>query len=242
MGNKDHTRRKYLAMSGSVFGAITVPTGAAASKPTDIDTSFDPSNESEVINFTQDLEQVENLDQVYQHLSTEQVQAVREVSQPKETKFSVEAETIDGTEVSYSESRSKRAHRIREDDGLNPLRVFAQSSAEIERVTYRAYTTGLPPYDELWSFGTEATWSYDGEEVDNVSYKHAAETSHPLWHYSGIIDETENILDSAFTVYKQAEFEYCEPLQFGCVGSDTPYIEIIGDADGDHEVRSNYDV
>lgn len=241
MKEENQTRRKYLALAGSVVGGTIVPTTVAADEPADVDTNFDPSNRAEVVQFTQGLEDVEDLEGVYRQLNQDQVKAVREVLQPRESKVDIETETTDGTVARRTETRSMRRTRgTRQTDRSQPRRVSAQSSGELERVTYRAYTTGLPPYDELWSFGLQVTWTHDGDEVDNISAKHAVETSHPLWHFDDIIDESKNDLGSAFTYYKQARFEYCEPLKFGCVGSDTPYIEVIGDSSGDHEVKSNY--
>lgn len=221
MSNNNPSRRKVLRASGASLGTVlatgtVLSTSANASESgNEVDTNFDPDKETEVFQFIKQTSDVENFRQIFVKLDERQKGAVRRAMRPQQLKTEYK-ERPASTDLSIA------------------------SSWETATATYRAYAEGLYPYDKLWSFGVEAKWEHNGTEVRNLTGKHAVDTSHPLWHFKKIIDEEPRVEDDSITYYKQGKFAYCEPVKVGCFKSDTPYIEIQGDANGNHSADSNY--
>lgn len=155
---------------------------------------------------------------MYKQLTEEQKEAVREVLQPQKVTFT------------YNETMPAG------DAGTEVVTDSAWLNAE---ATARAYAEGADGV-QVWSFGVEATWQYNGLSVRNVNAKHAVDTNHPFWHWKKIVDETTSVYDSECRAYKQGKFSFCEPIGVGCVKSNTPYIEHTGTASGAHTTESNY--
>jgi hypothetical protein len=219
MSDNNPSRRKVLALSGASLGTVFATTANASESSNQVDTDFDPEKETEVYQFLKQTSDVENFKRIFAKLDGRQKAAVKRAMRPQQLK------------TEYNERPASAA----ETDELSTA-----SSWETTTATYRAYAEGLYPYDELWSFGVEATWEHNGTEVRNLTSKHAVQTGHPLWHFKKLIDETDRVESDSIECYKQAKFAYCEPLKIGCVKSNTPYIEIHGDDTGDHSAESNY--
>lgn len=219
MSDNNPSRRKVLALSGASLGTVFATTATASESKNGVDTDFDPKKEREVYQFLKETSDVENFKRIFAKLDGRQKGAVRRAMRPQRFK------------TEYNE----RPATADETDELSTA-----SSWETTTATYRAYAEGLYPYDELWSFGVEATWEHDGTEVRNLTSKYAVETSHPLWHFKKVLDETNRVETDSIECYKQAKFAYCEPLKVGCVKSNTPYIEIHGTDYGSHWADSNY--
>lgn len=221
--SKDNTRRTFLQLTSTAFGGIAASSLASAKGngkakgggSGDINTNFDPDDKVEVAKFAKGLKDVNNLRGVFKQLTDRQRIAIRDILQPVEVNVNAKVLT-------------------------NESSVSLASSWQSATAVYTAYAVGQWPYDRLWQFTHEANWEYNGDEVQNVSHRHAVSTSHPLWHWKTLIDGSKNVRGDDFIAYKQGKFAYCEPLKVGCVASDTPYIEITGDENGNSSAESNY--
>jgi len=217
------SRRSVLKISGvslaSLVGLGTLGAPSVAAADDDVNTDFDPNKRKEVFQFIKQTSDAENFKRIFSELDERQKDAVKRALRPQQLK----------TEY------KQRPASANENDELSP-----SSSWETTTATYRAYAEGLFPYDELWSFGVEATWEHNGTEVKNLTSKHATQTGHPLWHFKKIIDESDRTESDSIECYKQGKFAFCDPVKVGCVKSNTPYIEIHGDDNGNHSADSNY--
>ncbi len=218
MSDKNSSRRSYLKLSGAGLASVVASSVVTAKESTSINTDFNPEKKGEVVQFAKELQDVENLQEVYKQLNEKQKEAVREVLQPQKVTLTYN-ETLSASEAG--------------------VEAVASSDWSSAKATARAYAEGADGI-EVWSFGVEATWQYDGTSVRNVDAKHAVSTNHPMWHWKKIVDETNSVYDAEFQAYKQGKFSYCEPLGMGCIKSATPYIEHTGTASGTHTTESNY--
>ncbi|WP_144239982.1 hypothetical protein [Haladaptatus cibarius] len=171
-----------------------------------------------MVKFAWNLNEVEDIKEVFNHLSNKQIKAVREVLQPQEI-----------TVVTDEKEITKDVD----------IQQVAGPDWRVGKATARAYAKSVDGV-EVWSFGVEATWEFSGSSVRNVSSTHAVSTNHYMWHWKNMIDENERVHDDSCVVYKQGKFSYCEPIGLGCLKSHTPYIEHYGYEDGSSHTESNY--
>lgn len=246
MYNDEKTRRKVLQLSAASLASLGAVSGIAAGGSGESVSDFDPDDPEEVAAAAEKLRNADKstIKSAFRAMNEEQHAALRsaltsvetvltyteEVKQEESADWSVR---LEGQAVS-GRSSERTTQVGGEGQAATSSDVTTTADWTFERATYsyRSYSSldGML----LYEFSHQATWEYDGTAVRNVSNKHAAATHHPLWHWKGLIDEDLTVYSDWFESYMQGKFSYCEPLGFGCVKTDNPYIFVHGYDDGSH--------